>query len=138
MLGRFNMIIILIFLLIAFLLLVVPLGVVCGFVSLFADDEKEVIEPHNITHLDNIKPWEIEEIEEVEENPEILSLKNDLENAKLKLKDLNELYDLILGEYDQQEEKKPSTLNKLITLNDKIHKQEKIIIKLSETLENET
>lgn len=129
------MIIILIFLLIAFLVLVVPLGVVCGFVSLFADDEKEVSQPYNITHLDNIKPWETEE---VEENSEILALKNDLENAKLKLKDLNDLYDLILAEYDQQEEKKPSTLNKLITLNDKIHKQEKIIVKLSETLENET
>lgn len=130
------MIIVLIFLLIAFLLLVVPLGVVCGFVSLFADDEKEVVEPHNITHLDNINPWGIEELP-LEEDPETLQLKNDLENAKLKLKDLNELYDLILGEYDQQEEKKPSTLNKLITLNDKIHKQEKIIVKLSETLENE-
>ena len=131
------MVIVLIFLLIGFLVLVVPLGVVCGFVSLFAADEKEVIEPHNITHLDNIKPWEIEEIEEVEENPEILSLKNDLENAKLKLKDLTELYDLILGEYEEQGPKKPTTLNKLITLSDKIHKQEKIIVKLSETLENE-
>lgn len=131
------MIIILIFLLIAFLVLVVPLGVVCGFISLLAEDEKEVIETHNITHLDNIKPWEIEELP-LEEDLETLQLKNDLENAKLKLKDLNELYDLILDEYDQQEEKKPSTLNKLITLNDKIHKQEKIIVKLSETLENET
>ena len=134
------MIIVLIFLLIAFLVLVVPLGVVCGFVSLFADDEKEVIEPHNITHLDKIKPWEKEkekEFETVEENPEILALKNDLENAKLKLNDLNELYDLILAEYEEQEQKKPSTLNKLITLSDKIHKQEKIIVKLAETLENE-
>lgn len=130
------MIIVLIFLLIAFLLLVVPLGVVCGFVSLFADDEKEVVEPHNITHLDNIKPWEIDELP-LEEDLEILQLKNDLENAKLKLKDLNELYDLILGEYDEQEPKKATTLNKLISLNDKIHKQEKIIVKLSETLENE-
>ena len=129
------MILILIFLLIAFLLLIVPLGVVCGIIGLFAGDEKEVSQPYNITHLDNIKPWEIEELP-LEEDPETLQLKNDLENAKLKLKDLNELYDLILGEYDQQEEKKPSTLNKLITLNDKIHKQEKIIVKLSETLEN--
>ena len=131
------MIIVLIFLLITFLLLVVPLGVVCGFVSLFAGDEKEVIETHNITHLDNIKPWNIEELPP-EEDPETLQLKNDLENAKLKLKDLNELYDLILGEYDEQEPKKAATLNKLITLNDKIHKQEKMIVKLSETLENET
>ena len=94
-------------------------------------------QPYNITHLDNIKPWEIEELP-LEEGLETLQLKNDLENAKLKLKDLNELYDLILAEYEEQEEKKPSTLNKLITINDKIHKQEKIIVKLSETLENET
>ena len=93
-------------------------------------------EPLNILKTDyDIKPWEIEELTP-EEDLETLQLKNDLENAKLKLKDLNELYDLILAEYDQQEEKKPSTLNKLITLNDKIHKQEKIIVKLSETLEN--
>lgn len=131
------MLIVLIFLLIAFLVLVVPLGVVCGFISLLAEDEKEVSQPYNITHLDNIKPWEIEELP-LEENPETLQLKNDLENAKLKLKELNELYDLILGEYDEQEPKKAATLNKLITLNDKIHKQEKIIVKLSETLENET
>ena len=132
------MILILIFLLIAFLLLIVPLGVVCGFISLLAENEKEVSQPYNITHLDNIKPWEMETEEggEVEENPEVLVLKNDLENAKLKLKDLNELHDLILAEYEEQEEKKPSTLNKLITINDKIHKQEKIIVKLSETLEN--
>ena len=131
------MIIILIFLLIAFLLLVVPLGVICGVIGLFAGAEKETIPPYNITHIDSLKPWE-KEFETVEENPEILALKNDLENAKLKLKDLNELYDLILGEYDEQEPKKAATLNKLITLNDKIHKQEKIIVKLSETLENET
>lgn len=130
------MIIVLIFLLIAFLILVVSLGVVCGFIGLLTEDEKEVVEPHNITHLDNIKPWEIDELP-LEEDLEILQLKNDLENAKLKLKDLNELYDLILGEYDEQEPKKATTLNKLISLNDKIHKQEKIIVKLSETLENE-
>ena len=129
------MILIIIFLLIAFLLLIVPLGVVCGVIGLFVGGEKEVVEPHNITHLDNIKPWNVEELP-LEEDPETLQLKNDLENAKLKLKDLNELYDLILGEYDAQEPKKAATLNKLITLNDKIHKQEKIIVKLSETLEN--
>lgn len=94
-------------------------------------------EPLNVLKTDyDSKPWEIEELTP-EEDLETLQLKNDLENAKLKLKDLNELYDLILTEYDNQEPKKPSTLNKLITLNDKIHKQEKIIVKLSETLENE-
>lgn len=93
-------------------------------------------EPLNISKTDyDIKPWEIEELTP-EEDLKTLQLKNDLENAKLKLKDLNELYDLILSEYDNQEHKKATTLNKLITLNDKIHKQEKIIVKLSETLEN--